>query len=240
MFVSLPLRKPDAQRETQERLLAAAAALFAERGFFGTTVREIAQHARVNIAAGHYHFGSKQELYLEVTRRQFEQIAARLSARGASPTPAEIDAASRPELTAMLRVRIETMLENLVGPPPSIHGLLMQREMCDPSGALPVIVEQFIRPHKEQLQRVVARLAPRLSKRELERCCFSIVGQVFFYRMMLPIIPLLMEIDELPRDFVRTTAEHITAFSLGALDELSRRARRASAGRPARHAGASR
>ncbi|HME72833.1 MAG TPA: CerR family C-terminal domain-containing protein [Myxococcota bacterium] len=237
--MSLPLGKPDAQHETQERLLAAAAVLFAERGFFGTTVREIAQRAQVNIAAGHYHFGSKQELYLEVSRRQFEQIAAQLMARHASPTPSEIDAASRPELVAMLRVRIETMLEHLVGPPPSIHGQLMQREMCDPSGALPMIVDQFIRPHKEQMQRLVARLAPGLSKHELERCCFSIVGQVFFYRMMLPIVPLLMGVGELPRDFVPTTADHITAFSLGALNELSRRPRRAS-GRSARRAGAGR
>lgn len=238
--MSLPLRKSDAQRETQERLLAAAAALFAERGFFGTTVREIAQRARVNIAAGHYHFGSKQELYLEVTRQQFEQIAAQLAARHASPTPAEIDAASRAELVVMLKVRIETMLEHLVGPPPSIHGQLMQREMCDPSGALPVIVEQFIRPHKEQMQRLVARLAPGLSKHALERCCFSIVGQVFFYRMMFPIVPLLMGVGELPPDFVRTTADHIAAFSLGALHELSRPAQRARGGRSPRRAGARR
>ncbi len=228
--MSSPLEKPDAQQETRERLLAAAALLFAERGFFGTTVRDIAQRAQVNIAAGHYHFGSKQELYLEVSRRQFEQIAAQLLARHASPTASEIEAASRPELAAMLRARIETMLENLVGPPPSIHGQLMQREMCDPSGALPMIVDQFIRPHKEQMQRLVARLAPGLSKRELERCCFSIVGQVFFYRMMLPIVPLLLGVAELPRDFVPTTAEHITAFSLAALDELSRRPRSASRG----------
>jgi len=238
--VSLPLRKSDAQRETQERLLAAAAALFAERGFFGTTVREIAERARVNIAAGHYHFGSKQELYLEVTRQQFEQIAAQLAARHASPSPAEIDAASHAELVGMLRVRIETMLEHLVGPPPSIHGQLMQREMCDPSGALPVIVEQFIRPHKEQMQRLVARLAPGLSKPELERCCFSIVGQVFFYRMMFPIVPLLMGVSELPRDFVRTTADHIAAFSLGALNQLSEPAPRARGGRSPRRAGSRR
>jgi AcrR family transcriptional regulator len=232
--VSLPLRKTDPQRETQERLLAAAAALFAERGFFGTTVRQIAQRACVNIAAGHYHFGSKQELYLEVSRRLFEAIAAQLTARHASPTPGEMDAASRPELVAMLRARIETLLEHLVGPPPSLHGQLMQREMCDPSGALPLIVDQFIRPHKEQMQRLVARLAPGLSEPEIERCCFSIVGQVFFYRMMLPIVPLLLGVRELPPDFVPTTAEHITAFSLGAMNELSRRPRRERSARSRR------
>jgi AcrR family transcriptional regulator len=229
--VSLSLRKPEPPHETQERLLAAAAALFAERGFFGTTVRQIAERARVNIAAGHYHFGSKQELYLEVTRRQFEQIAAQLTARHASASPAEIKAASREEIVAMLRVRIETMLAHLVGPPPSIHGQLMQREMCDPSDALPLIVDRFIRPHKELMQGLVARLAPGLSEEEVERCCFSIVGQVFIYRMLLPIVPLLMGRGELPRDFVATTADHITAFSLAAMDQLSRAPHRAGSTR---------
>ena len=229
--MSIPLRQPDPHHETQELLLAAAAALFAERGFFGTTVRQIAQRAHVNVAAGHYHFGSKQELYLEVSRRLFEEIAAQLMARHASPTPAEIEVASRDELVAMLRARIETLLEHLVGPPPSLHGQLMQREMCDPSGALPLIVDQFIRPHKEQMQQLVARLAPALSKPELERCCFSIVGQVFFYRMMLPIVPLLLGVRELPPNFVATTAAHITAFSLGAMNELSRPPGRGGAAR---------
>ena len=64
----MALRSPD---ETRTRLLEAGAALFAAQGFHGTTVREIAERAGVNLAAGHYHFGSKRELYLEVFRAHF-------------------------------------------------------------------------------------------------------------------------------------------------------------------------
>ena len=66
-------------------MIAAASALFAERGFHGTTVRDIAQRARVNLAAGHYHFGSKETLYLEVLRVQFADIMA--AARAARRAP---------------------------------------------------------------------------------------------------------------------------------------------------------
>jgi AcrR family transcriptional regulator len=57
---------------TYDLILEAAAALFAERGFHGVTTREIAAGAGVNVAAIHYHGGSKRELYLTVIRRLYE------------------------------------------------------------------------------------------------------------------------------------------------------------------------
>ena len=71
-----------AANETKGRVIAAASALFAERGFHGTTARDIARRATVNVAAGHYHFGSKEALYLEVLRAQFADMTATLEARG--------------------------------------------------------------------------------------------------------------------------------------------------------------
>ena len=78
-------RTPD---QTRARLLDAAAALFAEQGFHGTTVREIADRAGVNLAAGNYHFGSKRALYLEVLRDHFARIQTALRAHGGAPPPA--------------------------------------------------------------------------------------------------------------------------------------------------------
>jgi AcrR family transcriptional regulator len=51
---------------TRERLLTAAAALFAEHGFRRVTVRDICEEASANVAAVNYHFGDKQGLYREV------------------------------------------------------------------------------------------------------------------------------------------------------------------------------
>ncbi len=51
---------------SREKLLAAASALFAERGYDRTTVREIAARAGVNQALLFRHFGSKQGLFGEV------------------------------------------------------------------------------------------------------------------------------------------------------------------------------
>lgn len=58
-----------AQVETVSRILDAAEALFAERGFAETSLRVITGRAGVNLAAVNYHFGSKKELIQAVFER---------------------------------------------------------------------------------------------------------------------------------------------------------------------------
>jgi len=210
--------------DTQARVLEAASALFAERGFAGTTIREIAERAKVNVAAGHYHFGSKLELYLEAVSGQFAALETRLVAEQAQPGAGDLDALSRAEVEALLARRIRTMLEFLIGPPPAPHGAMMQREMCDPSAALPVIVHELVLPQKRVMQAIVARLAPSLGPRELDRCCFGIVGQLFFYRQVLAILPQLFDLPALPASFVADTAAHVAAFALDGIGAAERRA----------------
>ena len=212
-------------RDTKARVVAAASALFAERGFHGTTVRDIAQRARVNLAAGHYHFGSKETLYLEVLRAQFADIMAEFEQRGARlaagrkrPGPAA--------LRELLHARVAAMLELLLGPPPGLHGTLMMREMCDPSAALPDIIDQFIQPHKREMEAIVSGLLPQLRREQVEHCVFSIVGQVFFYRQMQPALRLMFRRRALDRAWLLGVAAHITEFSLGGMQRIAARGAR--------------
>lgn len=55
--------------ESRDRLLLAAAELFAECGYEGTTVREIGRRAEVDPTLIARYFGSKAALYLEALRR---------------------------------------------------------------------------------------------------------------------------------------------------------------------------
>ena len=42
--------------DTKEQIISVAERLFAERGFAGTTLRNVISEADVNLAAVHYHF----------------------------------------------------------------------------------------------------------------------------------------------------------------------------------------
>ncbi len=48
--------------DKREHILIVAEELFAEKGFDGTSVRDIAQRAGVNLAMISYYFGSKEKL----------------------------------------------------------------------------------------------------------------------------------------------------------------------------------
>jgi AcrR family transcriptional regulator len=206
---------------TRDRLLAAASELFAERGFHGTKIRDIAERAGVNVASGHYHYGSKKALYLEVLRAQFAEIRAALARRGASPPAAALARLSRGDLESLLRARVKVMLDILLGPPPGLHGTLMQREMCDPSEALPTIVEEFIVPMVREMAEIVSRLAPGLDRGMVERCVFSVMGQGIFYRFAMPAMLHMLGRGAYPPDFARDLAAHITEFSLGGMARVA-------------------
>ena len=76
---------PRPPRVSPDRILAAAAAEFAERGFAGARVDRIARRARVNKAMLYYHFGSKQALYRTLLRQTFAEAAGRLGAVASGP-----------------------------------------------------------------------------------------------------------------------------------------------------------
>ena len=65
------------EKGTPERILAAAAQVFAESGYEGARVDEIARQAGVNKAALYYHIGGKQVLYAQVLNRLLGEAASR-------------------------------------------------------------------------------------------------------------------------------------------------------------------
>jgi len=59
---------PQETEETRERILSAAQTFFSEKGFEATSVRDITTEAGCNVASVNYHFGGKDNLYLETFR----------------------------------------------------------------------------------------------------------------------------------------------------------------------------
>ncbi|WP_416047093.1 TetR/AcrR family transcriptional regulator [Cupriavidus basilensis] len=70
-----PQPRPDSEK-TRERILDSAEKLFAQHGFHGTSIRDIAADADYQFALIGYHFGSKLELVDKVLARRSEVLNA--------------------------------------------------------------------------------------------------------------------------------------------------------------------
>lgn len=73
-------RRVDQRRtDTREQLQAVALQLFAEKGYDGTSLREIAERLGVTKAAVYYHFRSKEEILASLVEDFLAQLDALLS-----------------------------------------------------------------------------------------------------------------------------------------------------------------
>lgn len=65
---------------TEQRLVTAAERLFAEHGVGAVSLRTVMQAAGTNVAAIHYHFGSKEGLLAAVLRGRLDQVTGERNA----------------------------------------------------------------------------------------------------------------------------------------------------------------
>ncbi|MFC9252093.1 TetR/AcrR family transcriptional regulator [Amycolatopsis thailandensis] len=77
---------------TEQRLIAAAERLFAEQGVGAVSLRTVMQAAETNVAAIHYHFGSKEGLLDAVLRGRLDQVTGERNAALAGLAEGEVTA----------------------------------------------------------------------------------------------------------------------------------------------------
>ena len=73
-----PYSKKMDVNEKQVQIMEAAERLFADKGFAGTSVRDIAESASVNLAMISYYFGSKQKLMEAIFRYRGQHLTLQL------------------------------------------------------------------------------------------------------------------------------------------------------------------
>src|SRR5438067_11029196 len=137
--------------ETRERLLKAAAQLFADRGFKKVTIRDICRAAKANVASVNYHFGDKTGLYREVLQLAIDTMRATTDAA----REAGVGLPADERLRRYISVSMCRAMSSGTGPWIS---RLIHREMTDPTPTFDAIVEQAFRPRVDDLATIVAEL----------------------------------------------------------------------------------
>jgi AcrR family transcriptional regulator len=198
---------------TRERILEAAGRVFADNGFDSATIREICQLAGANVAAVNYHFGDKHRLYIAAVRRA-------ALASNEQPQPSRPNDASPRQ---KLRGHIEEFLTRLLrSDRPMWHMQLMMREMSAPDAACRAVVEEHIRPQAAALRAILDELLPEhIPPAERRLIAYSVVGQCLHYKLGAPVIQMLTPAEEHRHYTPDFLAEHITRFTLAAIETLS-------------------
>lgn len=205
-------QRKDAQ-ETQCRLLTAAAEVFAEKGFWGTTHAEICRKAKANIAAVNYHFGSKEELYVQAWKHAFE--------RSLKAHPADGGVSPDAPVHERLHGRVLAFMQRIVDP--ENHEVeIMHKEMANPTGLLSKTINRVLEPMRQGTLSIVQELlGEKVTEQQVHFCEMSIISQCFG-----PLLHLrhARKVSALPSPggppvqfAVEELADHIAQFSLAGI-----------------------
>ena len=197
---------------TTDRLIEAAGELFATKGFEGTTVKEITDLAGANLAAIHYHFGDKKEMYETVIMKACSEIREKF------PLDRGFDEASTPG--ERLRNFVRNMLYRFMDPArPAWQGVLFSQEMSNPSPVVCSMMEEEAQRIRALLDTIIRDLLGAEAEAEQVHLCMkSIMGQI---RLQIPTTgprPSPFSYGKnVTAEGIEKIADHITDFSLGGI-----------------------
>lgn len=166
-------------RDTRQKILHAAASLFAQKGFSGTSVRDIVNLARVNVSAIHYYFGDKRKLYKETLQFLAEEHRRKSwNKKEPLPTAAEVLSYPREKTLALLKHMLDYLLENgLNNRDLPLERIFTRVEL--ESAPMRKMLLSYLAPYSELPRQLLAKLTGLPVKSpELLVVSHSIFGQV--------------------------------------------------------------
>jgi AcrR family transcriptional regulator len=153
--------------DTKLRILDVAEELFGERGLDRVSIRDITDKAKVNLAAIHYHFGSKEDLIAAVFERRVVPVNdARLTALDAVEKSA---GKKNPKLEAILGAFIRPTLQCCLQPSKggTAFSKLFGRCLSEPSPEIEALLKKQFEPLMERMDAALMRALPKLSRSEI-------------------------------------------------------------------------
>jgi AcrR family transcriptional regulator len=171
--------------DTKEKILDTAERLIGEQGYAATSLRHIIAQAGVNLAAVHYHFGSKEGLLDAVVARKAAPVN---DARLAWLERVEAEAGDGP-------LEVEKVLESFFLPTAEVAsrnpGFVRLMGQMLAEGMMPRIVEKHFQATGLRFVAALQRAVPELPQEELMWRVHFMVGAMAHTMCRVPIFPQL-------------------------------------------------
>jgi len=147
--------------KAKEKLIESAIHVFAEHGYRGGKVADIVQGAKANIAAVNYHFGSKDQLFVQALRQAYAE------ANKAYPSKGDLPKTASPEekIAAIARAILRRSLD--LGKAGDFNRI-MSRTIHVPGSPVELILMEVRNLELDYIESVLADLLSTDSKPLLE------------------------------------------------------------------------
>jgi AcrR family transcriptional regulator len=199
---------------TRERILDEAEALFANKGYHAVSVREITRVAQCNLAAVNYHFGNKQNLYLEVFRSRWMPRASRLFDNFRKSLKDNAQASPNSVVESLARAFLQGPMSD---DERMRHHKLIFGEFAQPTQAFELVADQVLKPLFTSLMADLRAVMPDTTgDKQTALNAFSILAMVLYFNLARPLISSFLDGHD-DVDFKDRLIDHIVEFSLNGI-----------------------
>ncbi len=181
-----PVRRSEKGLQTRERILDAAEEAFGERGFGGTTLRDVADRVGIRIPSVYNHFESKEALYAAVLERGIAPLLRTL----VEPAVDRGDRGSPEDRTP------EEMVEQtfyILARRPALPRLVLH-ETLDGGRHLRQLLQAWLGPLLQQAERLVAT-GPAADRWTAEQRPYLVLAMYNMVVGYFAIAPLYRDLD---------------------------------------------
>lgn len=164
------------QANRRQAILLAAEQLFAEHGFNGVSMRDIAARAGVPVALVSYHYGTKHGLYHAIFESWLPSIEQRrnlLASASAAP--------GGPGLEAVLQAFIGPLLALHADPGGRYFAQMAARDLSSPTAESEQAQREFFDPMAHEYIDALQKLYPQHGREDVAWCYQFMLGAVLHF-----------------------------------------------------------
>jgi len=204
-------------QSTRELLLFTGGRLFSEHGYDGVSTRAIAEEAGVNLGSIHYHFGSKEKLYIEAFTYAMQEKRCNGFYEVLEENPMLVEhPAGQAEI---IRTAVYRNFHEFFKPDkPKWERQILIREVTNPSSVMPILIEQVYMPDMERTREFYKKIKPDADNKEANAWMDILHAQIIYYGALEEVLVLARGERITDADFYRQAARTVSRAMILQLD----------------------